>query len=128
MDGHAPANPLRRSLPGSDRVKPERNLGAAKPPWRKAKRTSGRHRLKSRNRRMRTRMYGGVGGEEPRGFPLSRLPQPLPDGRGSDQSHDRKGVVFFWWISCKLQTRMGSRNRAATPSAAARAPLIVVMH
>jgi len=22
---------------------------------------------------MRTRMYGGVGGEEPRGFPLSRL-------------------------------------------------------
>ena len=36
MDGHAPANPLRRSLPGVDRVKPERNLGAAKPPWRKA--------------------------------------------------------------------------------------------
>ena len=25
------------------------------------------------NRRIRTRMYGGVGGEEPRGFPLSRL-------------------------------------------------------
>jgi hypothetical protein len=32
MGGHAPANPLRRSLPGADRVKPERNLGAAKPP------------------------------------------------------------------------------------------------
>src|SRR6266481_4413164 len=32
MDGHAPANPLRRSLTGEDRVKPERNLGAAKPP------------------------------------------------------------------------------------------------
>src|SRR6266576_5373934 len=32
MDGHAPANPLRRSLPGADRVKPERNLEAAKPP------------------------------------------------------------------------------------------------
>src|ERR1019366_8049579 len=32
MEGHAPANPLRRSLPGADRVKPERNLGAAKPP------------------------------------------------------------------------------------------------
>ena len=32
MDGHAPANPLRWSLPGSDRVKPERRLGAAKPP------------------------------------------------------------------------------------------------
>src|SRR5271167_1196719 len=25
------------------------------------------------NRRIRTRMYGGVGGEEPRGSPLSRL-------------------------------------------------------
>ena len=37
-------------------------------------------------------------------------------------------TVFFSWISCKLHTRMGSRNRAATPSAAARAPLIVVMH
>src|SRR5437667_856926 len=32
MEGHAPANPLRRSLPGEARVKPERNLGAAKPP------------------------------------------------------------------------------------------------
>src|SRR5438270_3092651 len=32
MDGHAPANPVRRSLPGADRVKPDRNLGAAKPP------------------------------------------------------------------------------------------------
>src|SRR5512145_1541527 len=36
MDGHAPANPLRRSLPGVDRVKPERNLGAAKPPLAKS--------------------------------------------------------------------------------------------
>jgi len=26
---------------------------------------------------MRTRMYGGVGGEEPRGFPLSRLVRRL---------------------------------------------------
>src|SRR5579863_10287090 len=34
--GHAPANPLRRSLPGADRVKPERNLGAAKPQRRKS--------------------------------------------------------------------------------------------
>src|SRR5208283_1302793 len=32
MDGHAPANQLRLSLPGADRVKPERNLEAAKPP------------------------------------------------------------------------------------------------
>ena len=54
-------------------MKPEKNLGAAKRPSAKSKRTSDRHWLKSRNRRMRTRMYGGVGGEEPRGFPLSRL-------------------------------------------------------
>src|SRR5271165_6268458 len=32
MDGHASANQLRLSLPGADRVKPERNLEAAKPP------------------------------------------------------------------------------------------------
>jgi hypothetical protein len=57
-----------------DRVKPERNLEAAKPPSAKGERTSGPHGLKLRNRRMRTRMYGGVGGEEPRGFPLSRFP------------------------------------------------------
>jgi hypothetical protein len=31
MDGHAPANQLRLSLPGADRVKPERNPEAAKP-------------------------------------------------------------------------------------------------
>src|SRR6185436_12916534 len=28
MDGHAPANPLRRSLPGADRVKPEKKPGS----------------------------------------------------------------------------------------------------
>ncbi len=38
----------------------------------KGERTSGPHGLKSRNRRMRTRMSGGVGGVEPRGSPLSR--------------------------------------------------------
>ena len=32
------------------------------------------------------------------------------------------------WISCKLQTRIGSRRREAMASTAARAPLIVVMH
>ena len=32
MEGDAPANPLRRRLLGVDRVKPERNLGTAKPP------------------------------------------------------------------------------------------------
>jgi hypothetical protein len=36
-------------------------------------------------------------------------------------------VRFAEWISCKLHTRIGSRLRAATASAAARAPLMVVM-
>src|SRR5215470_16573385 len=31
--------------------------------------------LNPANRRMRTRMYGGVGGEQPRGYPLSRFMQ-----------------------------------------------------
>ena len=34
-------------------------------------RTPGPYGLKLRNRRMRTRMSGGVGGAEPRGSPLS---------------------------------------------------------
>ncbi len=37
-------------------------------------------------------------------------------------------VPFASWISCRFHTRMGSRWREATASAAARAPLIVVMH
>ena len=58
-------------------MKPERNLQAAKRP--SANRDSNLQPvvlcpgLKSRNRRIRTRMYGGVGGVGPRGLPLSRL-------------------------------------------------------
>ena len=70
--GHAPANPRSRSLPGADRVKPERNPGAVKPVSGGTRRTSSLHGLKSRNRRIRTRMYGGVGGVGPQGLPLSR--------------------------------------------------------
>ena len=37
------------------------------------------------NRRVRTRTHGGVGGEEPRGSPLSRLRYgPAPSGGGGD--------------------------------------------
>ena len=36
-------------------------------------RVGGLRHLNHPNRRIRTRMYGGVGGEEPRGSPLSRL-------------------------------------------------------
>lgn len=58
-------------------MKPERNLHAAKRP--SANRDSNLQPvvlcpgLKSRNRRIRTRMYGGVGGVGPRGLPLSRF-------------------------------------------------------
>ena len=69
MDGYAPANQLRLSLLGMDRVKPERNLGAVKPLWHNVDRTFGPYGLKSRNRRMRTRMSGDVGGERSRGLP-----------------------------------------------------------
>ena len=54
-----------------------------------------------------------------------RLPAQQP---GNAQRAPPYATVFFLWISCRLHTRMGSRNRAATPSAAARAPLMVVMH
>src|SRR5262249_9482340 len=43
-----------------------------KPLWRKTTRTSGPHGLNLRNRRMRTRMYGGVAGES--GRPLPPMP------------------------------------------------------
>jgi len=38
------------------------------------------------NRRIRTRMSGGVGGEEPRGSPLSRLLLPLARANASRQN------------------------------------------
>src|SRR6266498_3815907 len=41
MDGHAPANQLRLSLPGADRVKPERNWERRSLHWRNVTRTSG---------------------------------------------------------------------------------------
>src|SRR5580704_8806709 len=50
-------------------------------------------------------------------------------GRGGSVAPPAHHAMVFsrWWISCKLHTRMGSRRRAATASAAARAPLMVVM-
>src|SRR6266851_8165646 len=52
--------------------------------------------LNPANRRIRTRMYGGVGGEEPRGSPLSRFTNricysPLPKRR--DHHPARRGWV-----------------------------------
>ncbi len=67
----------------SDRVKPERNLpGRGDASRGKAKQTF-LHRLKSRNRRMRTRMFDGVGGEESRGFACLVPGRFTPQGTGT---------------------------------------------
>src|SRR6516225_5158675 len=73
MGGTAPANQLRLSFAGSEDGEAEtETCRAAKPRWRKTNRTSGPHGLNLRNRRMRTRMYGGVAGEG--GQPLPPMP------------------------------------------------------
>ena len=58
-------------------------------------------RLNPSNRRVRTRMHGGVGGEEPRGSPLSRLPEGarhepcnvLESPRGKPALRSRHGIT-----------------------------------
>jgi len=74
MGGTAPANQLRLSFAGSEdgEAKTE-TCRAAKPLWRTTTRTSSPRGLNSLNRRMRTRMYGGVAGESGRPLPLCRL-------------------------------------------------------
>jgi hypothetical protein len=63
MGGTAPANQLRLSFTGSEDGEAEtETCRAAKPLWRTMTRTSGPPGLNLLNRRMRTRMYGGVGG------------------------------------------------------------------
>jgi hypothetical protein len=63
MGGTAPANQLRLSFAGSeDGEAGTETCRAAKPLWRTTIRTSGLYRLNLLNRRMRTRLYGGVGG------------------------------------------------------------------
>ena len=62
--------------------------------------------------------------------PFSRLPhqgaqRPPRYKRLRDQTAG--AVACSWWISCRLHTRIGSRCCDATASAAALAPLIVVM-
>jgi hypothetical protein len=74
MSGTAPANQLRLSFTGSKDGEAEtETCRAAKPLWRTTNRTSGPRGLNSLNRRMRTRMYGGVAGESGRPLPLCRL-------------------------------------------------------
>src|SRR5882724_5144970 len=76
MGGTAPANQLRLSFTGSEDGEAEtETCRAAKPLWRTTNRTSGPRGLNLLNRRMRTRMYGGVAGESGRPLPLCRLCQ-----------------------------------------------------
>jgi hypothetical protein len=73
MGGTAPANQLRLSFAGSEDGEAEtETCRAAKPLWRTTTRTSSPRGLNSLNRRMRTRMYGGVAGESGRPLPLCR--------------------------------------------------------
>src|ERR1700691_1186958 len=63
MGGIAPANQLRLSFTGSEDGEAEtETCRAAKSLWRTTNRTSGPPELNFRNRRMRTRLHGGVGG------------------------------------------------------------------
>src|SRR5450631_3899133 len=73
MDGHASANPLRRSLPGADRVKPERNLGAAKLPLAKSETNLRPSWAQVTDPPYADPHVRWCGREEPRDFPLSRL-------------------------------------------------------
>jgi hypothetical protein len=78
MGGTAPANQLRLSFTGSEDGEAEtETCRVAKPLWRTMTRTSGPRGLNLLNRRMRTRMYGGVAGESGRPLPLCRLNCPL---------------------------------------------------
>ena len=73
MGGTAPANQLRLSFTGSEDGEAEtETCRAAKPLWRTMTRTSGPRGLNLLNRRMRTRMYGGVAGEDGQPSPLCR--------------------------------------------------------
>ncbi len=86
MGGTAPANQLRLSFTGLEDGEAEtETCRAAKPLWRTATRNSGPRGLNSLNRRMRTRMYGGVAGETGRLLPLSRLPCPAFSGQSELQ-------------------------------------------
>src|SRR5882757_7545012 len=87
----APANQLRLSFVGSEDGEAEtETCRAAKLLWRKTNRTSGPQGPNLRNRRMRTRLYGGVAGENGRPFPLCRFFLILPGGPSLTGCHTSK--------------------------------------
>jgi len=70
----APANQLRLSFAGSEDGEAEtETCRAAKPCGERRIEPHGPQGLNSLNRRMRTRMYGGVAGEDGRPSPLCRF-------------------------------------------------------
>ena len=84
-EGIALAIPLRRASVGRERVKPAMDANArseahtASPNHERPARSRSVNGSNLSNRRMRTRMYGGVGGEGPRGLTLSRFCSGLED-------------------------------------------------
>src|SRR6202035_5759005 len=102
MSGTAPANQLRLSFTGSEDGEAEtETCRAAKPLWRTTTRTSGPRGLNSLNRRMRTRLYGGVGGVTAPPIPITpcrvgslRVQVPSqPDGGEGERRQGRHREV-----------------------------------
>src|SRR6266436_9469633 len=95
MGGTAPANQLRLSFTGSeDGEAATETCRAAKPLWRTTTRTSGPKGRNSLNRRMRTRLYGGVAGESGRPLPLCRLRQAFLGWESSDRQGSFEKVLL----------------------------------
>ena len=79
-----PARPMAdQQQPRADHCLPNAFLRIARP-----RNHRKQQPLKPPNRRVRTRTHGGVGGEKPRGFPLSRLRARTPPG-----DHRRGGLI-----------------------------------
>src|ERR1700675_1497307 len=94
MGGTAPANQLGLSFAGSEDGEAEtETCRAAKPLWRTTTRTSGPQGLNSLNRRMRTRLHGGVGGASRRLLPLSRLCAAILEIEAQGELHDAGGFL-----------------------------------
>src|SRR5690349_18167271 len=92
-----PAHQPRLSFTGSEDGEAEtETCRVAKPLWRTTNRTSGPRGLNSLNRRMRTRMYRGVAGENGRPSPLCRLP-------ASFFAHRFSAPVFAAFFNAKFR-------------------------
>ena len=116
-------------------MKPDRNLEAAKPPLATRDANLRPCWLKSRNRRMRTRMYGGVTGKAGDSLPMSIW--SVPAERSGDGALDcaelplKRNLIFvenFQFVSFETVDcfHLGWLGRAFKPTC--RAPGILVGH